>query len=257
MLCLSISSYRASGWENLSFFYWSLATSCLNQIFFTINVIICRDLGAEEPSSPGKNKRFAAPGDSSFSQLLPTICSTSHVHSSDPLDIPVSFVTWCQGPKKDFQEEKRMVTLWGTGSTGYTSTSACLSVAQTNHRLFFHFPFSPLIFNYPTCCRATSDKVVEFNFLCHLGQWGFSKRTWVHVPGGRRTVWSQVFHVSEKSLSCWVLELHRRYLGTAHVCLNFTHYNTHLFGDYRQGTEFIWEIKSSPRTFNQTLIWDN
>lgn len=36
--------------------------------------------------------------------------------------------------------------------------------------------------------------------------------------------------------------------GTAGVCLNIKHCNTHLFGDYRQGTEFTWKIKSSPRT---------
>lgn len=43
-------------------------------------------------------------------------------------------------------------------------------------------------------------------------------------------------------------QLHKTCSGTASVCLNIRHYNTHLFGNYRQGTEFARKIKHSPRT---------
>lgn len=63
----------------------------------------------------------------------------------------------------------------------------------------------------------------------------------MHVPAGRRMVWSQVFHISEESPNCWIpkqkyniaklCQLHKMCSGAAGMCLNIRHCNTHLFGD--------------------------
>lgn len=106
-------------------------------------------------------------------------------------------------------------------------------LAPTSHRLCFLLSSSAQMFNYPTRSTAASAEVVESNFPCCLGQWGFSKRMCMHVSAGRKIVWSQVFHISEESPNCWIpkekhnignlWQLHKVCSGATGMCLNIRH----------------------------------
>ena len=216
-------------------------------------MVTCRDLGVDRPSSQGKNKGLGTPVHSFYPCCCLPICSTSLASHSIPV---IPWTSQCQlslsvrGRRRTSRKRSRW---WPCEEQVAQGTLVLLLVSMWPQPATGFLSSLPWIFNYPTHSRAASAEVAESNFPCRLGHWGFSKKICVCVPGGRRTKWSGASHSLEESPNGWVpkpCQLHKTCSGTADVCLNIRHYNTHLFGDYRQGTEFTCKIKCSPRTFN-------